>query len=372
MSAPFPIHLYIQNLDAGGAQPVMVYLANELAARGFATTLIANNVRGVWREHVALNVAVHDLSASNFFHASLKLFAHLRKTRPPVLISALAHANVAAIAAARLSGTDTKIIAVEHTTTSRWLARLRPSRKVMFGKLIPLLYGRADALVSVSSAAGKDLASVVGIPPDRVTIIRNGSPSMESLEGLEPPRSPWFDDPTVPVILAAGRLAPEKDYATLLEAFACLRSNHSARLMLLGDGPLRAELEAVAERLGVGDDVSFEGYVTPVLPYFLHGSLFVLSSKFEGFPMVLVEALSCGLPIVSTDCESGPREILDSGEYGELVPVGDAGAMADAMSRALVEPGNQAARRARAREFSINRMVDGYVAIATRTLGDGL
>src|SRR5690625_55191 len=186
------------------------------------------------------------------------------------------------------------------------------------------LYRHLDAVVTASEGVSTDTRTVTGLPPERIHVIDNPvvTPDLEEL-AAQPLDHPWFGDNDVPVILASGRLTKQKDFPTLLRAFARVRQNRPARLIVLGEGKLRTELEALAVKLGIASDVDLAGFASNPYPYVKQSDLFVLSSRWEGLGMALIEALALGIPAVSADCPSGPREILADGRYGALVPVGD-------------------------------------------------
>jgi glycosyltransferase involved in cell wall biosynthesis len=181
-----------------------------------------------------------------------------------------------------------------------------------------------------------DLVALCGLVPTSVVVLNNPVVTPEVVRmRAEPVEHPWLGERRVPTLVAVGRLIPQKDFATLLEAFALVRRQREARLVVLGEGPLRPELEDLAERLGVSGDVSMPGFVANPYPSMAAADAFVLSSRWEGSPGVLIEAMSCGTPVVATDCPSGPRQILQDGRHGRLVPVGEPRAMADALLEAL-------------------------------------
>src|SRR4051794_39910981 len=230
-------------------------------------------------------------------------------------------------------------------------------------------YGQADAVVAVSDGVADALARVTGLPRGRIRTVHNPvvGPELEALS-REPVAHPWLAPGEPPVVLSAARLTEQKDLPTLLRAFARLRAGRTARLLILGDLPTPertaariGELRGLAERLGVGADVDLPGYVANPYAYMARARLFVLSSAWEGFGNVLVEAMACGCPVVSTDCPSGPAEILDGGRYGPLVPVGDDAALAAAMGRVLAASPDPATLRARAAEFTVERATDDYL-----------
>lgn len=232
-----------------------------------------------------------------------------------------------------------------------------------------LTYPHADAMLAVSRGAADSLAAVLGAPPQRVRVLYNGLDlGQVTALAAEPANHRWLDTPGPPVVLAAGRLVAQKAYPDLIRAFACLIQALPARLIVLGHGPLQAELVALTYDLGVGECVEFVGYQPNPYSYMARASVLVLASHYEGFGIVLLEALACGVPVVATDCPSGPREILADGEYGLLVPVGDPQALAESMRRLLTDPALAAKLREdgvkRAAEFSIERVADQFLTIA--------
>ncbi len=185
----------------------------------------------------------------------------------------------------------------------------------------------------------------------------------------EPPSHPWFKDEDIEVVLSVGRHVEEKDYPTLIRAFALLLEEHeNARLMLLGGGELTSEYESLIEELGIGSKVEMPGFVTKPYPYMAHADVFALSSRVEGLSLVLIDAMACGTPVVSTDCPNGPAEVLAGGEYGELVPVGNPSSLRSALFRALSDPIDAQLLRERARDFSVSKASTEYKKLFSDTV----
>ena len=201
----------------------------------------------------------------------------------------------------------------------------------------------------------------MGVRRERITTIYNPivTPHLQG-KMTERPDHPWFLDDGAPIVLAPGRLQKEKDYSTLIKAFALLSSRRSCRLVILGEGRGRKRLERLAQELGLAGRISLPGWVENPFAFMSHASLFVVSSRYEGLSMVLVEAMACGCPCVSTDCPSGPAEILRNGEVGPLVPVGDEVALAEVMHQVIDQPPDRRTLQARATDFSLERAVDEY------------
>jgi len=230
--------------------------------------------------------------------------------------------------------------------------------------VIRCVYPWADAIVAVSNGVADDLSLTAGIPRERITTIYNPVVMPELHEKARAALNhPWFAPGTPPVLLGAGRLVAQKDFTTLIKAFARVRAVRPARLMILGEGEQRGSLEGLARELGVSADVTLPGFVLNPFPYMARASVFVLSSAWEGLPGVLIQALACGCPVVSTDCPSGPVEILENGKYGPLVPVGDDEVLAQAILSVLNTLPDRDRLRAQAAMFSMARAADQYLKV---------
>ena len=291
------------------------------------------------------------------------LARYLQRERPAALLSAKTHPNLVALWARRLAGVPTRIVVSEHVHFSRALEAHR--RRWRWRYVVPAVrhfYPWADACVGVADDVADDLTTIARLPRERVTTIYNPVVNADMLEKARTPFChDWFRSDAPPVILGVGRLdRAHKDFSTLLRAFAHIRAERHIRLMLLGEGPDRVELEKLIETLGVAADVAMPGFVANPYPYFVRAAVFVLSSAFEGLPTVLIEALACGCPVVSTDCPSGPAEILDGGAYGPLVPVGDDVALARAICDTLDHAPHRERLIERAQFFSVDRAVEQY------------
>lgn len=321
----------------GGVETTTVRLADQLSKRGHGTTLVTFQHDSPYIEDSALNVI--DLGARRTLTSLPKLVQFLRRERPDVLVSAHHFANIIAVAARALSGVDAEVIVTERLQIDHVLAESENPKDRLLPPLMRFTYPRADHIVSVSRDAGDALAEVIGLPPDRVEAIYNATLVDEVFElADEPVPHSWFGDDTPPVILGVGRLKPQKDFETLIRAFAEVRSRRHARLVILGEGDLRGELMELATTLGVEDDVDLHGFVDNPYSFMQQADVFVLSSRYEGMPNVLVEAAALGTPVVATDCPSGPRELLNGGSGGELVPVGAVDEMADSICTQIENP----------------------------------
>ena len=246
-----------------------------------------------------------------------------------------------------------------------------PPNRRRLSRLQQCLYPLADAVVAVSRGVAEDVAARCGLPVERIHVVYNPAvgPEIEALSAAPAPH-PWLAVGGPPVVLAVGRLGAAKDFPMLIRAFAQLRARLQARLIILGKDkdPQKtakriAEYRELAASLGVAGDVDFPGFDPNPFAWMARAAVLAVSSRHEGFCNVIAEALACGCPVVSTDCPSGPGEILDGGRYGRLVPVGDEAAMADALAATLAAPPPAPLLRERAQAFSLARAVDGYASL---------
>jgi glycosyltransferase involved in cell wall biosynthesis len=400
MSAKGParIALFVPGLHGGGAERVVLDLADLFRRAGHHAQVVVGTRAGAYADDVPEGLEIrrvgkpflragarwHALRADPGGFAQLArpilfpaktsrtvsylpgLVDYLRSERPDALLSVLSYGNLGALWARRLAGVPTRVVVSERNTLSqsciattsrehRWRTRHLPA-------LIARTYPFADAITTVSDGVADDLAATTGLPRERLVTVYNPVVTDRLIERVrEPLEHPWFQPGEPPVVLAAGRLRPQKDFETLLHAFARLRARRSARLVVLGEGPERAALEARARALGFAADFALPGFVRNPFTYMARAQVFVLSSRFEGLPGTLIQAMACGCPVVSTDCPSGPREILEGGSHGEIVPVGDPAALAAAIERTMVSPVAPEQLRARAAAFSAERVAQNYL-----------
>lgn len=358
------IALFVPDLTLGGAERVMVNLAENFAKRGRPVDLVLVRHEGLYLRDVPKEVRIIDLACGRVLHALPSLVRYLRRERPAALLATLTYANVLAIVATRMAGAGTRIAVREANSLVRESAGATGFSARWLPTIAKWTYPWADAIVAVSHGAAQSLAEATGTPLARVHVLDNPVVNDTLLaQAAEPVDHPWFTtDNGAPVVVAAGRLTAQKDWPTLFRAFAAVRKTRDARLLVLGEGELREELETLARTLGIDQAVSLPGLTRNPFAYMSRAALFVLSSAWEGSPGVLIQAMACGAPVVSTDCESGPREILRGGEFGRLVPVGNVDALAKAIDEALAAPRTSPPRSAWAR-FSQDAAADAYLGV---------
>jgi len=333
---PPDVAIFLRGLYGGGAEKVLVNLASGFIERGLNVDLVLVRATGPYLEQVSSKVRIVDLKARSVPSSLPKLTHYLRQVRPTTLLAALHYPCEIAVLAKRLAGVSTRVIVSEHNTLSQEAARI-PQKSVQLSPLAArLIYPWADGIVAVSQGVADDLAKITRLSSDRIPVIYNPIvlPELFTL-AQEPVEHCWFKPGESPVILGVGRLHPQKDFPTLIRAFAEVRKVQQARLMILGDGPERQSLTNLISELGLAEDVALPGFVQNPYAYMAKASVFVLSSAWEGLGNVLVEAMAIGTPVISTNCESGPEEILAKGKYGALVPVGDSTAIAQAVTSIL-------------------------------------
>lgn len=359
------VAIFTSNMDGGGAERAMAKLAGGIADQGYDVDLVLSRAEGHYLAEVPDTVRIVDLHASRVLASVPGLIRYLRRERPAAMLTSMNYVNVVGIWARALARVDTRLVVNEQNALSLETAHSSRRRHRFLPRLIGRFYPWADRIVSVARGTADDLARTTGLPRERIEVVHNPIVTPELMELAKAPVDhPWFRPGEPPVVVSVGRLSPQKDFGTLLRAFALVRDRRPARLVILGEGPERGSLEKLVSELGLVDAASLPGWVANPYPWMVHAGAYVLSSRWEGLPSVLIEALYCGVPIVATDCLSGPREILDDGEHGLLVPVGDVEALARGIESALdghVQPPAPVSWRPYEQEFVVRRYLDVLV-----------
>ena len=357
------IAILLPNLNGGGAERVAVNLANSFAERGYVVDMVLMAAKGEFLADLVPEIRLIDLQVKRFRGALMPLVRYLRWAQPDAVLVNMWPLTVISLWARTLARIPTRVVVAEHTTWSRdaivgsvfgrWKVRTTMHRT----------FPQADGIVTVSQGAAGDLAGFANLDRNAITVIYNPVVGGE-IGSTSVPLAPdgWWSG-THHRVLAVGNLSPIKDYATLLAAFAQLRQQVDARLLIFGEGSCRPALQEQARQLDIEGSLFMPGFVKDPSPYYQRADLHVLSSTGEGFGNVIVEALAAGTPVVSTDCQSGPSEIFCDGKFGRLVPVGDAVALAAAMAESLAATHDTDALRARAQDFSVDKAVDQYEAL---------
>lgn len=357
------IAIYLPSLCGGGAERVMVTLANGIADRGYHVDLVLANAEGPYLKDVMPVVRIINLGASRVLFSLPPLVRYLRKAQPDALLSALSHANVVAIIAGKIAGTHTRIAVTEHATFTSEQYRTATVLGSFFPLIMKRLYHFANSVIAVSYGVADNLAKVIGIQRKYIDVIYNPTVRNDICRlSLQHVDMSFLKNRDLPTLLAAGRLIKLKDFQTLIRAVTIVRKQRSINLVILGEGALRPQLEKLVRQLDLEAHVALPGFVENPFAWMRASSLFVLSSVSEGLPNVLIEAMACGTPVVSTDCPSGSAEILENGKWGRLVPVGDADALAQAIMATLDETTHPEVM-IRASDFSVDRAVTAYLQV---------
>lgn len=332
------IALFLPMLRGGGAERVLATLAGGFAERGIPTDLVLAKAEGPYLAEVSPDVRIVDLKCRRTIGAVAPLARYLRDERPAAMLSSLDDANLVALWAKRLSGTSTKTIIREANTVSRVSEHAADFRRRLLPVLTRRFFGWADAVIGVSQGVADDMVTALSVRAERTQVIYNPVITKRLLaKAEEPVRHTWFANGQPPVTIGVGRLSKQKDFATLIRAFAVVHRDREVRLAILGDGEERSNLEKLACDLGVDQDVWMPGFVDNPYPYMANAAVFALSSAWEGLPNVLIQAMAVKTPVVATDCKSGPLEILEGGRHGRLVPVREPDALAAAIDATLSE-----------------------------------
>ncbi len=372
---------------------MMLHLAKAFAEQGHKVDLVLCQHKGPHANKIPVGVNVIELKRRSFAVSRLRvlrthpqafmslcfpilltrkppkairyihsLAAYLHKERPDSLLSAKTHTNLVAIWAKRLANVQTRMVLSERSNLSMNITQSQKWRWNFVAPLIKEVYSQAERIVTVSRGVADDLVASTGLSRELIEVIYNPIFTTEIQEKSQAPIShPWLSSTNVPVILSVGRLVPQKNLTTLIRAFALVRKKRPVHLLILGEGRERSTLETLVSQLGVGPDVSFGGFEPNPYAFMSRASVFVLSSICEGLPNVLIEALACGCPVVSTNCPSGPQEILDNGAFGPLVPVREHVALAESILEILEHPPNADRLRSRAAEFDLHRIAEQYL-----------
>ncbi len=363
-AAELRIALFHPCLMAGGIQRVFINLARGFVERGLAVDMVQATPDDELRHAVPEGVRLIDLNASRALFSLLPLVKYLRRERPQIVISGATQTNIVAVWAKRLARVPVKVVLTEHNVISAITANAPMVRTRMTPFLVRRFYPWADALIAVSQGSAEDLSRTLANPSCKIHVVYNPIIGPEFWQRAAAPLSdPRTVSDTRPMVLAVGRLHYHKDYPTLLRAFAILCRSIDARLVFLGDGEERRALETLTQELELETSVSFLGNVANPLPYMKWAKVLALSSVVEALPTVLIEALAMNLPVVATDCPTGPREILCDGAYGTLVPVGDYERMATSLL-AVLRAANAPAIPQRALErFQQDHIIEQYLAV---------
>jgi glycosyltransferase involved in cell wall biosynthesis len=363
MPDPTRIACFFSTSGHSGVDRAARHLIPAIARRGYQVDLLKVRRHGPHLDEIPDGVRVIDLGSRHTFACLPAVARYLRRHRPAAMLSDKDRVNRVALLSRTLARVPTRLVLRSGTTISIDLATRGALERWVQRNSMGRLYPFADQVIVASAGVADDMTAYTGLPRDQIRIVPPPVvPASLFEQELTQPDHPWFGQPEAPLILSAGELCSRKDFATLIRAFARVRAERPCRLMILGKGAARERLMALAADLGVADDLALPGYVTNPYACMAHADVFAFTSRWEGLGFVLIEALAVGTPVVSTDCPSGPREILEDGRYGTLVPVGDDVALAGAISSTLDAPPSKALLQQAARPYEIETSTDAYLA----------
>ncbi len=358
------VAIYMHDLRAGGVERQSLIIAQEFRRYGVDVTLVLHRLQGDLLDKVPAGLRIVELQGSRTVMDIPRLARFLRTEKPDILLSNVDLNNVAALLAKAISCSATKVVICQHNPISTSFALEGTWLYRYLGLSYRILSPLITRAVAVSGGVATELAALAGLQSEQVLTINNPvvGPDFQA-RSEEPADHRWFEQPRIPVFVTAGRMVAHKDHETMIRALAIYRRQFDSRLIILGTGPLSETLRDLVAQLGLERSVDFLGFQSNVLPFIRQADAFVLSSRCEGFGNVIVEALGCGTPVISTRCEYGPAEILEDGRYGVLVETRNPAAMARAMDQVASLRSRFPAEmlRQRAGEFS-------YAACATRYL----
>ena len=333
------IAIFVSFSGHGGVERMISNLARGIAAQGYPVDLVLIKSNSPHLEHLPETVNLVRLGTRHTFASLFPLIKYLRREKPTVMLAVKDRALKVAVMAKKFSGYPTTLSARLGTTVSAALEGKSRLRRAMWFGSMRLFYPHVDEIIAVSQGVADDISRITRIPANDINVICNPviTPDIHEKAKADP-EHPWLTNKTAPVIIGVGRLTRQKDFHTLVRAFAKVKEQQDSRLILLGDGGDKASLIQLAEELGVRKAIDFAGFVSNPYSYVSRADLFVLSSRWEGSPNVLTEALALGIPVVSTDCPSGPKEVLQNGQYGPLVEMGDDATLAKKIRSTLANP----------------------------------
>jgi glycosyltransferase involved in cell wall biosynthesis len=355
--------IFLMDVRGGGAERVMLNLARGFSEQGLAVDLVLVKAEGSYIDQLPPSVRVIKLQSSRLIASIPDLVRYLQRSRPKVLMSALEDTNFVALWAKKLANVPTYLIVTVHNHLSREAKFATPIKRRLTPTLVRLFYPWADHVVAVSYGVADDLVNL-GLVGHRVSVIYNPIVTSDlSEKAQEPLLHPWFCPGQPPVILGIGRLTQQKNFSLLIRAIAQVRQDFPVRLVILGEGEEQSQLQALVQHLGLTESVQLAGFVSNPYSYLANAAMLVLSSRWEGFGNVLVEAIAVGTPVISTDCESGPAEILNDGEYGRLVASETVEEMANAILATLQTRPDSSILKQRAQDFTLEKALYHYATL---------
>jgi len=348
----------------GGIGRNLVNLSNEFFSLGFRVHVVADSLMGPYFGLFKKGIGIYSLRTSHTIVGLGQFSWYLHRHKPDVILTPVVRHTILALRGKSTTGARTRIFAQVHNTYSQTFALIREKKREKRIRLLKKYYPRCERIIAVSKGTAEDFCTLTGIPADKVIALHNPMTTDGiALLAKEDPGHPWFTRGSPPVILGVGRLTTAKNFSLLIRAFEIVRSKTPCRLLILGDGHLRGTLEEQAASSPFREDISLAGSKINPFAFMRRAAVFVMSSSWEGFGNVLVEAMATGTPVVSTDCPHGPREILADGKFGPLVPPDNPRELAGAILNQIHHPTSLELLREGAKPFSARAIAKKYLAV---------
>ncbi|MBN2720894.1 MAG: glycosyltransferase [Proteobacteria bacterium] len=361
---PAPLITLTTPALGGGIGRNLVNLSNEFFSLGYRVHIVSDSLEGPFFDLLREGIGVYRLRTSHPLGGLSQFSWYLYCHKPKIILTPVVRHTILALRGKHITGSEARIFAQVHNTYSQTFALLKESKRKKRIRLLKKYYPRCERIIAVSKGTAKDFISLTGIPKEKIVALHNPMTTDDiTLLAEEDPGHPWFAGSSPPVILGVGRLTTAKNFSLLIRAFEMVRSQRPCRLLILGDGHLRGTLEEQAASSPFRDDISLAGSRINPFAFMRRAAVFVMSSSWEGFGNVLVEAMATGTPVVSTDCPHGPREILDNGKYGPLVPTEEPGLLAKAILDQLSNPTPPDVLREGAQRFNARTIAKNYLEV---------
>lgn len=356
------IAIFLPSLSDGGAEKVMVSLANNFASKFYSVDLLLVSQEGVYFNMLSDEVRLINLDKSRAIYVVPRILKYLKNERPDVLLSALTHTNVIALICKVLCLRKIRVVVSERSIISNSTLLSGNCLYLINKSILKLLYPLADSIIAISKGCAKDLVETLKISNKKIVVINNPliKDSNININDSNEDKINLSLQHNNNLIIAVGRLKKVKNFPLLIKAFDIVRKTVPSSLIILGEGPERNNLEKLIKELHLEKSISLPGFVNNPIDYMKKSEVFVSSSSWEGFGNVIVEAMSVGLKIVSVDCPGGPREILEDGKWGKLVPLNNVSLLADAIKKIIDEEVKYDVKL-RASHFNINDIADKYL-----------
>lgn len=357
------ISIVSQTLAGGGAERVAVNLANHYASIGYSVDLVVFHLSGPYKSLVNVNVNIVNLNIPRARYSFFKLRNYLKKNIDAIFLSVIRDANI--VLGLASIGINSKNITFREANTLDSIEKQGGIKRNLYKFIMKISYSRAKYIIANSDDTKLDLVKSKIAGPEKIEVIRNPvlTSDIELLKSKDVSEE-WFSQKNIKIILSVGRLHHQKNFPFLISAFKEIYKNRrDARLIIVGEGEERQRLASLIEKLELSSVVKLVDFQNNIYPYYNNSTVFALSSDWEGFGNVIVEALSVGLPVVSTNCPGGPKMILENELYGQLVPVGDKKGYVDVILKLLENPGKRQESIEYAKRFTVENVADEYLEV---------